>query len=676
MYHSIKSLVEGYPFHNDEIWTIHSFEKKIYFQSFSAFFVYDGDKVRAFKPSPAVLYFFRIENNMYAQLIDNDFYRFDGENFHRLLSRDQLNDDNVVAVLPLDYEYLLVTSKSGLYRFSENSNAPVPWKTGIEKELEQVIVNRALYSGNSQYVFGTLNNGLYAINKEGEKTWHINRSNGLNNNTILALYSDRDHSIWVALDNGISNIRTHSAFSFFEPTDIQIGLVEDILFLNSSLYLATNQGVYSYSKSEKSFFRLPQFDIQSWFIKSFGNQVFVGHNQGTSLLEDDRELRIPGARTGGTDIKQATINGKNILLESSYTSLYVYTQNTSGEWTFSHAIEGFSDLIKNLEIDHTGNIWAGHMYKGVYRMRVDSDLRKVIDLENHLSLDSTQVSTFRPIKVMKIKGRIVFADGNRFFTYDDIEQKIVPFDLLNANLPGFADTYRIVSVNDTLFWFIRNTEYALVEFEQNRYRVKDRIPFSILNNPPSEGRANVHLSDSGISYFCLNGGIGRYTFLGGETQEAGELQISYIKYYDRKNDQTFYLDPDEKGVIAFQNNDIGFQFTHPEFSKKVFIVECFLHGYDNRWVNTDENLSISYNNLPANDYILDTRVLDSSGNQLSALRFSFRVKNPWYKTWWAYLSYIVILLLFTGLLTKNHIQRVVQKKTTSLRNRKTDASHN
>lgn len=662
IYHSLKSLVEGYEFHNDEIWKICLFENKIYFQSFSAFFVFDGEIVETKKPYPAVLYFFPLGDNLFAQLINNDFSRFDGEKFHPVVDRAQLNNDNVVALLPFNDDYLLVTSKNGLFIYSENNRSLVPWKTAIEQDLQQAIVNRAIFSGGAQYVFGTLNNGLFAINKEGEREWHINRTNGLNNNTVLALYSDREHSIWAALDNGISNIRTNSPFSFFEPSEIQIGLVEDILTFNEKLYLATNQGIYNYSGDEKKFSRLTDFDIQSWFIKKFGDQVFVGHNLGTSLLVNESEVPVMGARTGGMDMIEATLNGKNILLESSYTALYIYTQDPSGSWVFSHQIKGFSDLIKNLEVDHTGNIWAGHMYKGVYRLKLESDLGQVAEIENYLSLDSSQVATLRPIKVMKLKGRIVFADGNSFFTYDDIQQKIVPFQLLNNDLPDFADSYRIVPVNDDLFWFIRNTEYALVEFKQNRYILKDRIPYSILNNPPNEGRANVYVAGDDVTYFCLNGGIGRYKFPEEILQESSDLQISSVEYYDRTNDRTFYLDPGIKGVIAYKNNDIVFQFSHPEFSKKIFRVECFLHGYDNRWVTADENLAISYNNLPADEYILNARVLDNSGNELSAVSFSFRIKNPWYKTGWAILSYIIAILLLGGLIIKKNVQKIIRKK--------------
>ncbi len=661
IYHSLSHNIEDHQFHNDEIWSIYPFDGKLYFQTFSTIFIYDGNKVQTLKPYPAVLYFFPVGEKMFAQLIGGGFSLFDGENFHPVFTRDQWNNDNVVALLPNEDDWLLVTSKNGLYRFSEKERTLTRWHISGSSELVQSTINRAIVSGDS-YIFGTLNSGIFAIDKDGEQLWHIDRNNGLNNNTVLALFRDRDQTVWAALDNGISNIRTHSSLSFFEPVDSQIGPVEDILFHDNRLYLATNQGIFNFSDTNRKLFPVPGFDIQSWFIKSFGNQIFVGHNLGTSLLKDMREIRIQGANTGGMDMKQATINGRDILLESTYTSLLVYTHDNSGNWTFSHAVEGFSDLIKNLEIDHAGNIWAGHMYKGVYRLKLDSEFRKVVEIESYLSFDSTQVSTYRPIKVMKLRGRIVFADGDRFFTYDDIEHKIIPFDLLNNDLPGFADTHRIIPVNDALFWFIRHKEYVLVEYNENKYVIKDRIPYSILNNPPNVGRANLLVTDDNVSYFCMNGGIGKYSFSDGQPEVKTNLQIASITFHNRNNDQLFYLDPSQKGILAYQSNNIVFTFLYPEFSKKIFQVESYLQGYDSRWLSTNGNRSAAYYNLPAGDYTLYARVKDSSGKVLSTVNYSFRIKNPWYKTWWAYLIYSLIIGSLVAFLIKKHIRRIVRKK--------------
>jgi len=41
---------------------------------------------------------------------------------------------------------------------------------------------------------------------------------------------------------------------------------------------------------------------------------------------------------------------------------------------------------------------------------------------------------------MKLRGRIVFSDGSKFYTYEDLTGKIVPYDLLNEDFPELSDT--------------------------------------------------------------------------------------------------------------------------------------------------------------------------------------------------------------------------------------------
>ena len=42
------------------------------------------------------------------------------------------------------------------------------------------------------------------------------------------------------------------------------------------------------------------------------------------------------------------------------------------------------------------------------------------------------------------------------------DRQIVPFGILNRELPQLTDTRSIVSINDTAFWFLRPEEYTLL----------------------------------------------------------------------------------------------------------------------------------------------------------------------------------------------------------------------
>ena len=70
-----------------------------------------------------------------------------------------------------------------------------------------------------------------------------------------------------------------------------------------------------------------------------------------------------------------------------------------------------------------------------------------------------------------------------------------------------------------------------------------------------------------------------------------------------------------------------------------------LEGYDRDWHHVDaDNRQATYQNLPAGTYQLKLRSVDSYGNLVEMpYAIQVRVLPPWYRTWWAYLIYILLL---------------------------------
>ena len=40
--------------------------------------------------------------------------------------------------------------------------------------------------------------------------------------------------------------------------------------------------------------------------------------------------------------------------------LNLYTEDTSGAYGFIRSLRGFSHMVRHIEVDHQGNIWAKH----------------------------------------------------------------------------------------------------------------------------------------------------------------------------------------------------------------------------------------------------------------------------------------------------------------------------
>ena len=68
---------------------------------------------------------------------------------------------------------------------------------------------------------------------------------------------------------------------------------------------------------------------------------------------------------------------ESFLLEGTYALLNLYTEDTSGAYGFIRSLRGFSHMVRHIEVDHQGNIWAKHLRNGLYRFRIDPDMKQV-----------------------------------------------------------------------------------------------------------------------------------------------------------------------------------------------------------------------------------------------------------------------------------------------------------
>ena len=124
----------------------------------------------------------------------------------------------------------------------------------------------------------------------------------------------------------------------------------------------------------------------------------------------------------------------------------------------------------------------------------------------------------------------------------------------------------------------------------------------------------------------------------------------------------FALDSSARSALAAERPMLARQITVPA-SARSFGVEfsllayadlaetryaCLLEGYDEEWRAVDGAVRRAvYERVPPGDYRFRLQAVDSRG-QWHELPYAIgvRVLAPWYATGWAYLIYIVLLLLF------------------------------
>jgi DNA-binding CsgD family transcriptional regulator len=673
-YHSLSQELKKYHMQNDEIWNISACNGKVYFQSFTSYFIYDGKNVVGFRMPVTFLLFNNYRNAIYTHIESVGLSRFDlaANRFNKVIYQGAPKAP-VTAVLPYDANRaLLVTTTDGLYLLE--GNRCVRFNNEANGWLCKENANRAIITKDSVFVIGTILDGVVAIDKKGKVLWRLNSSNLLQNNTILGICCDRMNNVWLALDKGIALVHTGGKAGSVVSFQPSIGAVYGLNNYQSNIYIATNQGLYSGKMSgindepkNLNVSLLASVRGQVWDLERFGEQLFCGNNEETFCI-DNNKLTVAAPVRGGFCIKEGVINGQDVLVQGTYTQLCIYKKNSSGKWIFSNVVENFVNPIRYLEIDYQGTIWAAHLHQGLYRIVLDRDLKHIRELK---IFPMPGEKAHACINVFKVNNRVVFTNGERFYTFNDLNKEIIPFNALNDRLGKFASAYRINRFKDNYYWFIRDQEAALVRIESEKIEIIDVISYSAFPNESVDQNQNIISISDDQSLICLENGLALYRFHNRLTDKNSpfRLQLKSIHAYNTDNTTSCFVALNHPAPLPYTLNSMLFTVAYPNFDKIDNVRFRYrLDGLDKRWSDPKTVATQEYVRLPYNKYTFRVQVVSSTGEILDSLSYDFEVNPPFYLSTLAkciYLLLVILLFIITFRKTKSelikHRDKIEQK---------------
>ncbi|MCP5052008.1 MAG: hypothetical protein GY940_32870, partial [bacterium] len=116
-------------------------------------------------------------------------------------------------------------------------------------------------------------------------------------------------------------------------------------------------------------------------------------------------------------------------------------------------------------------------------------------------------------------------------------------------------------------------------------------------------------------------------------------------------------------MIPYRNRDLRFSFAAPYFTGRMTILyQWLLEGYDPGWSDWSYETRKDYTNLDPGIVTFRVRAKNIYYHISREAVFHLRVLPPWYKTWWAFLMYIVAGLLMVFLLVKWRSRKLEQEK--------------
>ncbi len=643
----------------EDFWNIIDFESWVLFQSLNRIYVYNtqDETFKIITSDTQLPKVFKVENSIYFQKMEKGIFKI--ENGEAVLVSDNrvLKNNILVNIFKSNDKILYQTQNSGFYYLTESGIKK--WNINADAVISTISVYSSVQLSNGSFILGTISNGIFQLDKNGNLVLHIDQEKGLNNNTVLSMVEDEDQNLWLGLDNGISVVNMNSPFRVFNDFKGKLGSVYTSAIFEDNLYLGTNQGLfYKKINSNNDFEFIKGTDGQVWCIKVFDNTLFCGHNKGTFVIENNKATLITDIM-GTMEIKAVESN-PNILVQGYYFGLNVI-EKRNGTWRLRNKIAGFNPTSRFFDFTRDGDILVNHEYKGVFLLDVNNDLTQVKSYKILKSAPKTLKSA-----ISNYNGDILYTSDKGIYKYNTEKKEFENDSILTNNFLKNDDfvSGRLVLDNEsnTLWGFTNKTIVYFSPGKLNNTLQSNKIYLPAYLRNDIAGFESVIRLNNEVYLFGTSRG---YILLNKEKLVDSDFVVS-INLVEKStlNEEKGFVPHENNIKFGAKENNLNFAYSVPKFDKfsPVYYQYQLIGLYDN-WSDWSTESEISFKNLPHGSYTFNVNA--KIGNNLSnnTASFSFVIKRPWYLSNNAILVYsllFIVSLLIVHSLYKQHYSK--QKK--------------
>ncbi len=641
-YHSLTPEAQQYFSNNIEFWNIATEPGYTYYQSFSKILVYHNQSISKVNLEGQISVMNQVGDRILASVYNNGIFEIRKNKVIPFIVDDKLNNKTVKFLIPLKGNQVLIgTAAHGilLWDGEKLSEWNPKWTTYfIENEL-----NRGHLSEDGKVIIGTLVDGIVVFNQDGSLLFKVNTKNGLPNNTVLGIETDEWHNIWLALDIGIAFVSSNQQQDFELYEIPGTGAIYSTALFENKMYLGTNHGLFVKSPDldDPNVTLVPETQDQIWDLKIIDDELLIGHNQGSMSIKDGKVKWISNV-TGALNFVEDPYN-PNLVLQSTYNSLLVYEKTKDG-LLFRNQIQGFANLIRYIEFDHMGNLWASHMHRGIFKIQVN-DARDSV-LLSPVYYGKETFGKDHSIHVFNVEKRIVFTTGEMLFTYDDLNDSIIPYSMLNEGLGKYKVSHRIVEAPNHHYWFIGKEFIGLFSIFQDEIKLIREFPTTLFNDRLLvDGYENLLPLDENSAILCLQNGIAQLNAsVSNDSTRLIERYKPNVRHIELSNNtRTMTLPLDAQQVKIRHNfNTLNFRFSFPFLSELPVSYRYFLEGINQEWSDAVAAPDFRFERLPRGHYNLKVKAVDLWGNESQTFSFAFEILPPISASKWAIFFYTLI----------------------------------
>ncbi|MBX2816038.1 MAG: response regulator [Saprospiraceae bacterium] len=667
-----RSLMDKLPlkYHGfGETWEAFNWQGKIVFRSGYDMYIWDGHDFEVISSEEALHVGAVVHDRLYQRIWNVGLTEYiDGE-FVLVPGGEKFANERIYAMLPYDDERMIIAVRNiGFFLFDGQEFTP------FITEADD-LVSPGVYGGatldNDRFVFNSFSDGAYIIDKQGKLLHIINESSGLQNNTVTFSYLDSRGVLWLPLFNGISSINTNSSFTKFGEASGLPGIPYSLIRHQGILYVGSNNGVYYYDDQSHVFVKIEDTYGQYFVFQQWGGRLYTG-SSGNGLIEIKGKKWVPVRESFNYDYQVVTFKFSEIDSNRMYVALRdglsaQYFDPAKDQFVEEFRTDSIVPNIWGLEEDSEGRIWSQGTSVGQVDVmepffsegRIDPDRSHFIHYDTSHGLSNQQISLW------KIDGEIAFGNGEgQAYMFDATENAFEKHDYVYSSMAsrqtGSLGAYPMVDRKGHTWMNAGKGPFILTPSSEGGHTVSN-APFKELQ----ETRIwRIYIEDEDpentVAWFSGPDGVIRYEGdLSDEAAPPLHVQVRSFSIGDSLM-QSGQNENSPKMKVDFSDNSVSLSYAAPFFiDEENLTYQTRLNGLNSEWSDWTTQTERSYNSLPPGDYTFEVQAKNVYGDVSAPEEFSFTVAYPWYRTWWAYLLY---LLAAYGL-----VRFIVRQRTQSLR---------
>ncbi len=601
--------------------------------------------------------------------------------------------------------FLICTWGDGLYSMDLKALPANPFKkVSVQKDGRTVPVSNIAYSmvkdNQVGYIWIVTFDGLVVLKKSDADTYNLIESESMFPEPFYKLFheiiQDRQGNLWLgSVGDGIftlkfnsSSIQTNSLAKLkqslgFPP--IVVGFCESA---DGYIYIVVNRkGLFVYNQNTGEVSPVSNSEIRSIQSVSAIKRINCTHEiwikkEGTPgiYVMSDR-VDNPGP-VRFLPLPQNSAITNSSICEDHAGNVWIGLEDGLYKKAFgSDKFTLVNSRITNVAVikeDTKGNIWVGSEKQGILKLqkRPGSQSYSVVKIfsktAGNLEINSIQSICCRKNGDVCIGTRV----GN-IYIYDEKTNSMQDV----SHLYGITEesVLDILEDNHGVLWI--STVKKIIRFNPSNhvatyYTQSDGILVTSFAKDACIKLANGTMMFGGNKGLCaFSPTIGDKKSKSGQKVYITDIEVKNQSIFD--NDSSNYWDADRKRLILNSaDDDLSLEFSALNLTSADKIQYAYkLEGLNKEWIYVGNNRRfVNYSNLPAGTYTFKVKSTDETGAWSDTVTSVTVVKRPpLYRTWWAYLIYLILLgvgvyIVYNRIRLKNalKIARIEQEKSEEL----------